>query len=174
MSKFKILLLMFFITIVFMGCVASEEDITFELNPGIDMVEVNSDYQDPGATAKVFGLGRKVNVIENTVDISQLGTYYIKYEFTYQETTKTLYRIVTVIDETNPEISINPGIDTVKINHEWIDASFTVTDNSDQPVQTETIGEVDTTKSGTYTITYIAIDSSGNQTTAKRIVHIID
>jgi hypothetical protein len=156
------------------GCNAEIDDIDFYLNPGVDTVEVNSDYEDPGATSKVFGLRRSNEVIENTVDITKTGVYHITYNFVYQELEMTLTRVVTVVDETPPVLVLNPGLDTVKVNSPWTDASFSYYDNGEKDLEIEVTGFVNTSQIGTYVITYKATDESGNSSTIYRHINVIE
>lgn len=174
MKKFRLLLIVLISVLTMIGCNAEKDDIDFYLNLSIDTIEVNSEYKDPGATAKVFGLRRSNEVIENTVDATQVGVYYVTYSFVYQEFEMTLTRIVTVIDETPPVLEINPGLDTIKINSNWSDASFSYYDNSEKDLIFEVTGFVDTYTTGTYIISYKATDESGNSSTVYRYVNVIE
>ena len=161
------------LSILIVGCNATEDDVKFYLNESIDTVEVNSEYEDPGSTAIVFGLRRKTEVIENTVDITKIGTYHIVYRFTYQEITMQLTRIVTVIDETPPVVKLNPGVDTIKLGDAWTDASVSAEDNSKEAVIISQTGSVNTSVKGIYEIVYTVTDSSKNITSISRFVHVI-
>lgn len=174
MKKFNLLLIAGITILAMIGCNAEIEDVDFYLNSGIDTIEVNSEYIDPGATAKVFGLRRSNEVIENTIDATQVGVYHITYSFVYQEFEMTLTRIVTVIDETPPVLELNPGLDTVRINSTWSDSSFSYYDNSEKNLIFEVSGFVDTSKTGTYVISYKATDESGNSSTVYRYVNVIE
>ena len=165
---------MLFLSIGFLACSASQENISFVLNPANDTIQINSEYDDPGVTAKVFGLKRSTEVVENTVDTSKTGVYHIIYNFVYKEFDMTLVRIVTVIDDTPPEINLNPGIDTIKLGTTWEDASITYEDNSNEEVVITTVGEVNNNLIGTYIITYTATDASGNIASIKRYVSVIE
>lgn len=174
MNKFKFILIILSIAFIFISCSETENDIDFYLKPGIDTVEINSEYSDPGAEAFINGSPVDYEISENNVDTSQTGIYYIEYALPFRNSQYIITRIVTVIDETPPEINLNPGIDTINLNQEWIDESVTVTDNSNGVVLVETIGEVDNTTLGEYEITYIATDEYGNQSELIRIVNVIE
>jgi hypothetical protein len=172
-NKLVVILMLLILSLLLVGCNATEDDIKFYLNESIDTVEVNSEYEDPGSTAIVFGLRRKAEVLENTVDITKIGTYHISYSFTYQEITMKLTRIVTVIDETPPEVKLNPGIDTINLGDTWIDASVTADDNSKEDVTISKTGFVNTSTKGVYEIVYAVTDTSNNVTTISRFIHVI-
>jgi hypothetical protein len=170
MKKFSFMLLMLFIL---SGCVEPNPDlIKINLKPGIDTIEVGSTYEDPGASAKYGVMVLEVTVIENNVDTSIVGTYEIIYEATHNTFIKTVKRIVTVIDQTPPNIVINPGIDTIYTDEIWIDEGVTVSDHSQQEITVVVIGTVGN-QPGIYEIMYQATDVYGNQSTALRLVHVI-
>jgi len=158
-----------------LGCTTIDEsDLTIVLNPGVDTVEINTEYIDPGATSKAYGFIVKNEVILDTVDTSTLGSYEIVYSVDYRNVTKTITRIVTVIDETPPVGNLNPGLDTIEIGETWVDASIQATDNSNMEVSVEINGTVNTNIEGDYIITYLLTDTSGNQTEVIRYVFVID
>jgi peptidoglycan hydrolase-like protein with peptidoglycan-binding domain len=70
---------------------------------------------------------------------------------------------VTHIDTTAPVIS-RVGEENVQVllGSEYVDAGATATDNMDEAVTVASNGAVDTSATGTYTITYTATDSAGN------------
>ena len=156
------------------ACVEPSYDyLHFDLNPSVDTVELNTPYLDPGATAS-YGLKTlTVSVISNTVDTSQVGVYEIVYQTTYETLTQTLKRIVTVVDETPPVILLQPGIDTITVGSQWIDAGILVTDQSGLPVDIDVIGEVGDLP-GVYVITYQATDAYGNQSSMDRVIYVIE
>lgn len=174
MNKKLILLLLLIVSpFIFIGCNAKLDDIDFYLNPGLDTVNLNSEYEDPGVTAKVFGIKRATEVLENNVDTTKEGTYYIKYKFDYKDFYFELTRIVIVIDETSPILRLNPGVDTIKVGQNWVDSGVYIFDNSEDYSFT-VLGDVDSSVAGSYTITYIAEDSSGNTSFMSRIVNVIE
>ncbi len=156
------------------SCVEPSIDyLDFELHPGIDTIELNSSYQDPGATAKYGFKVLDVEVISNTLDVTTVGVYEIIYQATYGSLIQTLKRVVTVVDETAPTIELNPGIDTILVGAQWIDAGVTLSDASMMPIELTIMGDVGEDP-GLYVITYIAIDAYGNQAQKDRIVYVIE
>jgi hypothetical protein len=172
MRKIHIFSLILFFALVLQAC---DYDMTFvfELNPGIDTIEIHTEHIDALATSKVGRSLLDVVVILNEVDTSKLGIYAIIYETTYLDKTYQIIRYVTVIDETAPVIILNPGIDTVFLNETWIDASVTVFDNSLGEVYLTVEGEVDPSREGQYEIVYTATDESGNQASMIRYVNVV-
>ena len=173
MRKFSIALLLVLV-FVLSSCVEPSIDyLDFELNPSIDTIELNSSYQDPGAVAKYGFKVLDVEVLSNTVDVTSVGVYEIIYQATYGSLIQTLKRIVTVVDETPPTIELNPGIDTIRVGTEWIDAGVTLSDESLMPIELSVMGDVGENP-GLYVITYIATDTYGNQAQKDRIVYVIE
>lgn len=149
------------------------EDISIELREGVDTVELGSTYEDPGAKAKAFGFIIAHDVLSNNVDTSLLGVYEIEYFVTYQGITKTIKRIVTVVDTTKPIVSLKAGVDTVLINSTWEDSGVLASDNSDEDLSIVISGIVNTSQVGEYVITYTVSDESGNVTEIIRYVNVI-
>lgn len=172
-SKGLLLILLMVMTFVFSAC-GENTDIEFHLNESVDTIPLDVTYDDPGVTAKINGFIYQTEVTENTVDTSEPGIYHITYTLNHLDRTLTLTRIVTVIDDTPPTITLNPGIDTLLTGETWADESVEVTDNSDGAIDIETIGSVDTSTPSTYEITYVATDDYGNQNQATRIVTVLD
>ncbi len=152
----------------------TESDVSISLKPGVDTVQINSEYTDPGAQARAFGFPVSYEVISTTVNITVLGEYEIIYQVDYKGIVKQVKRIVTVIDLIPPVVSLKQGIDTVSIDSQWIDEGVEVSDNSNQDVVISISGTVNTAKAGDYVITYEVTDSSGNKTVIYRYVYVIE
>ena len=173
MRKF-VLAIMFFLLLSMTGCTdVSVDYISFELKSGIDTVELQEDYIDPGATAYYGFKKLEVITVVNEVDTSRIGVYDIVYQVTYNDLTQTWVRKVTVVDETPPTITLNPGIDTILIGETWIDQGVTVSDLSQLDVTVIVTGQV-ASAVGRYEITYQATDYYGNMSELVRIVYVID
>ena len=158
------------------GCdgTPGEAEVTLRLNPGIDTIEINTEFVDAGVTFEVNGRNRSVDTVDNQVDTSTLGAYTVTYTVTYDDKTYSVDRHVYVIDETPPVITLNPGVDTIFVGDQWTDAGAIVEDNSLEVIDIVVGGEVDTNLAGTYEITYTATDSSDNTITATRYVVVIE
>ena len=74
-------------------------------------------------------------------------------------------------DTEPPKIKLN-GEETITIglDEKYVDKGAIAVDNVDSEVKVKTSGKVDTSKEGTYTITYTATDKAGNKATAERKV----
>ncbi len=175
MNKILRFTLAFILPFFLVSCFAPEDDdVTIELNPGVDTVEINTEFIDSGATSKAFGFKVDNEVIYDDVDITAVGTYHIVYEVEYKSVTKTITRIVNVVDETPPTGNLNAGIDTISVGSSWVDASVTVFDNSLGDVTITVSGNVNSNIAGEYIITYILEDPSGNQSSIERYVFVIE
>ena len=171
---YKSILLTLFLVFLLVGCAVYEgSDLSIELNPGIDTVEVNTEFIDAGATATLGRTTHRVTILENTVDVTTVGTYHIIYQTVYHDTVKTLTRKVDVVDQTPPVIELNPGVDTIIRGEIWEDAGVTVTDNSELDVTVTVSGNVINTIAGEYVITYTATDAFGNTSEITRYVHVV-
>ncbi len=175
MNKLLTALTIILMLFILGGCMTADEtDVVIYLNSGIDTVEINSEFIDAGATSKGFGLIVDNEVIFNNVNITELGSYLITYQVEYKNVTKTISRVVNVVDETSPTGTLNSGVDTIKVGSAWIDASVSTEDNSGDPVTIEIIGNVNTNIKGEYIITYLIEDSSGNQNSLVRYVSVYE
>jgi len=131
-------------------------------------VELGATYTDAGATAD----GGETVTTTGTVDTSKVGTYTLTYSATDASgNTGTATRTVNVVDTSAPVITVtgdNPV--TVELGATYTDAGAT----ADGGETVTTTGTVDTSKVGTYTLTYSATDASGNTGTATRTVNVVD
>lgn len=139
--------------------------ITLNGSSSLDIIK-NSSYTDAGATA-VDNLDGVVAVTSSgSVDTSVLGSYTITYSAVDAagNTSTPMTRTVNVIvDAVAPVIAIT-GASTITLfkGQTYVDAGATATDNVDASVSVVVAGSVDTNTVGSYTITYSAVDSSGN------------
>ncbi len=171
------MILAFVVTISFLlvGCMNVEsDDLTLTLKSSNDTVEINTVYEDPGAIAKINNWRIGYDVVSDNVNTQEIGTYEILYETSYRGFTKQSKRVVTVIDETPPEVWLLPGVDTIPKDGTWVDAGVTCQDNSLQAVTVEIMGTVSANMIGEYMITYIVTDPSGNETDVVRYVNVIE
>ena len=88
-----------------------------------------------------------------------------------------LERIITYEDDTKPTISLL-GDETllIPLNGTYDELGATAFDNCDEDISAaiEITSDVDTTKLGTYTVTYTAKDKAGNKETATRTVKVLE
>lgn len=173
MKKIIISLAVLFV-IILSGC-NGETPITvdFILNAGNDTVEINSTWEDMGSSL-TDGENSFTIYSDDTINSSILGLNEIEYEIEYINNTYVLTRYVVVTDQTPPELTLLPGLDTLTKGTSWIDAGISVTDNSNETVTYQVEGTVLHNTAGVYEILYTATDSSENTNTIIRFVTIID
>lgn len=151
----------------------TETSLSIKLNPGVDTIEVGETFNDAGASAN-YGF-RKLNpiIISDNVNHMQIGVYEITYQIQYLDFEKSITRYVTVVDNTPPVLSLNPGIDTVVLGKTWIDASVSLIENSLGEVVINVEGSVDVNTAGEYVISYHATDINGNTSHISRYVTVV-
>ena len=139
----------------------------------------NQTFTDPGATANDNRDGEVSVQVSGNVDTSTLGSYPLIYSATDAAgNTGSANRTVIVsvyIDLVAPIITLigdNPT--NLDFGEAYIELGATASDNDDGDVTAniETTGSVDSSISGTYTITYTVSDTAGNEGTATRSVTV--
>ncbi len=165
----------------------NEPPVLTLLGENPDQVEVNTNpesmYNDAGYTV-TDNRDETVNVVvDGEVNIAQLGAYKLIYTATdLAENTSSVERVVDVVDTTAPVIELigdNPHeiyVDNSGESELYDEPGATVTDNYDAEVAYDVdVSVVNVAQVGTYTITYTAQDSSGNEAVAvTREVSVID
>lgn len=165
-------MLMIFSIVLFLSSCTPNAIITLE--EGTDTVEVFDIYQIRGCTVTLGDDEYRMLVVDNPVDNETVGEYVIQYEKEINGRKYTCQRVVFIVDQTSPELTLNPGIDTITIGDDWVDAGVTVNDNYDQEITASVDdSELNTLEEGTYAVYYTATDESGNDSTIMRIVHVI-
>ena len=126
-----------------------------------------------------YGIATNENGFFNS---KQVGTYEITYSATdvCGNTSDIKTRMVTVKDSLSPIITFNtyPGQDDVshiiiEVGGEYKEYGADVTDNTEN-VGVSLTSNVDTTKPGEYSVTYIALDDYGNSSFQYRRVSVVD
>ncbi|EUJ23996.1 putative peptidoglycan linked protein, partial [Listeria grandensis FSL F6-0971] len=130
---------------------------TLDLEAGVSA----TDTEDGNLTSQI-------TITANDVDTSKVGTYHVTYSVTDSDgntTTKTI--TVTVTSNDAPVISATDQ--TLKKGgtfSPYADVTASDTEDGDMTLAVEvTANDVDTSKVGTYHVTYSATDSDGNTTT---------
>lgn len=139
-----------------------KDDLTVEINGKFDPLSYISEVEN--------GNIKEVTCQSKNLNIKKLGEYEITY--TYKD--RDYEAVIQVVDTTKPEFK---GLDdlTVSLNTTPdLKAGVEVSDNSLQKIQYKIDSKkLDTSKEGTYEVTYSAKDSSGNKTTVKRKIEVI-
>lgn len=139
-----------------------KDDLTVEINGKFDPLSYISEVEN--------GNIKEVTCQSKNLNIKKLGEYEITY--TYKD--RDYEAVIQVVDTTKPEFK---GLDdlTVSLNTTPdLKAGVEVSDNSLEKIQYKIDSKkLDTSKEGTYEVTYSAKDSSGNKTTVKRKIEVI-
>lgn len=149
---------------------------TIVLNGEKDIsLEVFDDYVE--LDAKLLYKGSEKKIIKPTVsnvDTSVLGDYTVAYKYNSFLLKKDVKRHVKVVDTTAPKLTLKGSDMTLKLNQSYIEPGYSAIDNYDGDIsnKVEVEGKVDTSKLGTYEVTYSITDSSGNKSTVERKVVI--
>ena len=145
--------------------------ITLQGEPSVTLM-VGDSYTDAGATAldnKDGDITADI-VVDNPVDTGKAGTYTITYNVSdaagnqADEVTRTVM-VKPAEDKIKPVIALQGSAEVnLTVGDIYIDAGATANDNKDGDI-TENIvvtGSVDTSTTGTYTLTYNVHDDAGN------------
>ena len=143
---------------------------------GNDVVtlEYNSKYKEEGVVAKIRNkdITSKVK-IDSNVDTKKIGEYKIDYiAKNYRKSIKKT-RTVKVVDTKAPIIKLNGNTEEiVYLNEKYNEKNALATDEYDGDITSKIMidGKVDTSKEGTYTLTYKVSDSSNNEASIERKV----
>ena len=129
----------------------------------------------------------KINEVKFKVTDNYDGDITDKAKVEYKD--KKIVITVTDSNKNTAEKSIDPKVEdkdgpvielkgnstiSLKVNDSYTDEGATATDKCDGEVKVSVEGEVNTSVAGGYTLTYIAKDSSGNESKVERKVNVYD
>lgn len=146
---------------------------------GNDTIEigVNSEFKDEGAKAEFNKQNiSKDIIVDNNVDTTKVGTYYVVYEVTANNKKVNVKRTVNVVDKDLPVIELVGDIDnSFYVGEAYEDPGYTATDSYDGDLTSKVsvTNNVDNNTPGTYEIIYSVTDSSGNEATVKRNITVV-
>lgn len=133
-------------------------------------VEVGNSYAEPGATVSDNYYTGLSATITGSVNTNVLGTYYRYYNVTDPSGNVAVQKIRTVVvrDTTAPVITLS-GSSTIYVEYgsTYSELGASASDNYDSSVTVNLSGSVNNNVLGSYTITYTAVDSSGNNALTK-------
>ncbi len=141
-------------------------------------VECHTTFTDPGATANDTCAASFAATPSGSVNANVPGTYMITYNASDPSgnAATAVTRTVYVRDTLGPIITLNGSNSmTVYCHTSFTDPGASATDACAGAVAVTPSGTVDTNTVGTYTITYNAIDPSGNAAlSVMRLVNVIN
>ena len=170
----KKIILILIVTFTLVGCKPKTPSITTSLSLSQDIINVYETHFDAGCYIVDGDNSVKMNVVENNIDNETIGNYFITYHKNYLDKDYVCKRLVKVVDDIPPTLTLNNGVDTIFVGDTHIDASITVTDNYDTLFTIITSSDVNSDLVGTYTITYRVTDSNNNTQTIIRYVNVIE
>jgi len=146
-------------------------------------------YRDQGASCydqRDGDISYKVRVSGTSPLLDKLGWYRVRYDCinSYGTASVPTYRNVSVVDTICPQCSMDNSSLTIEASFPFDDPGVTCVDTFDGELvdHIQTVGYLDTEKTGTYYLTYRAVDLSGNgndgncigNQTVIRTVQVID
>ncbi len=167
----KIIVLLFFILLL-TACTPKGE---VNLEHGVDTVEVFGTHELMGCVVTIEEVDYQMEIVLNTIDLDTIGEYVVEYSLEKENRDYVCQRVVFVVDQTSPILTLLPGRNTIYQNETWIDGGVEVVDNYDQDPTVEMIeNTIDISTPGTYQVTYQATDHSGNTSQITRFVHVLE
>lgn len=163
------------ITLLLLMLAGCETSASITLNPGLDIIEAGSQWEDSGCFVTVDNQEVTMNKVTDDIDSNTPGIYTVYYGISVEGKNYSCTRHVTIIDTTSPTITLLPGKDTLYVGETWVDADIQYTDNADGTLtKTVDTSALDTTQAGTYQIIYSVTDSSGNIAERIRVVTVVE
>lgn len=154
----------------------SREKLVFKLiGDNTVTVGIYDKYEELGVEAYINkkDISKDVIIDSSKVDMNSLGTYEVTYTIDYKDKKYTLNRIVEVIDNESPKLTLigNEQI-VINVGAVYHENGCTAIDNYDEKVsdKIKIINHVNTNVTGVYSISYVATDSSGNTSSISRKV----
>lgn len=139
------------------------------------VLEVNTQYQETGASAKYYNQDWKESIqIKNEVDTSKIGEYIVDYTINFRGSTIKKTRKVCVVDTTPPTLELK-GKETVEVEEgkEYKEDGYTAMDNADKDITEKVTSTKKQISQKEYQIIYSVTDSSNNTATAQRTIRLI-
>ena len=140
------------------------------------ILEYGATYDEAGAHAQGYGTLLKKEPLElevdirGQVDVEKLGSYQVEYQASFEDTTATETRTITVVDTVAPQIQLVSDPDHFTFpNQAYEEEGYTATDNYDGDLTDKVVAEE---KDGV--VIYTVADSSGNETKVERTIHYDD
>lgn len=119
------------------------------LEKGLDTIYEGTSYEDPGAIIRIGNI-TYIMTTNDAIDANTLGNQSIVYEYEHENNLYRITRYVMVIPYDNFTMILNPGVDTIQIGDQWIDAGV----QTSHAVDVEVLSNLNRLRAGTYEITY--------------------
>ncbi|MDC0264851.1 DUF5011 domain-containing protein, partial [Verrucomicrobia bacterium] len=140
--------------------------------------EAGTEYKDKGSIVKDSFENGLIAEVTGSVDSSKLGTYTLTFNASDSSGNPAVAvtRTVSVVDTTPPVIALSgEGTLTLAVGDTFTDPGSSVSDSFEKGLTATVVGDVDTSKSGSYQLTYSAQDSSKNDASKVLLtVHVTD
>lgn len=168
-----------FFIVIFLFIIYNNLRADIRINGSEKVVEVNTDYQDEGATATYKGknISREKIKVSGKVDSGKIGIYELEYSVKNNGIISKIKRKVEVKDTKPPIITLNDSETCyISLNSQYIESGYEVSDNFDKDLKDKVrvVGEVDVGKLGEYKLKYEVEDCSNNRAVAERTVIVTD
>ena len=188
-NKKKLIIILTILVLLIVVCVSSyfiyikvngeAKYLKIKLNGGKEItINYKDEYKDKGAKAFYKNKDITKNIKTKTdINLEKIGTYSYTYTIKYKKQTKSIKRIINIIDKEAPVLELNGKEEiTLYKGNEYKEEGAKATDNYDGDItdKIEISGEVDKDKIGEYTITYKVVDSSNNESSIERKVKVIE
>ncbi len=157
------ILLLISLCLITVGCQSSPFSLIGSENMTL---EVHTPFEDPG----VLKNDKTTVTVDTDLDIHTLGVYTITYSAKFGSKTKTLNRIVNVVDTTKPIITLNGSVTQVLCpSATYQDDGFLALDNYDGDISN--LVKISTVDQG---LKYTVADRSNNLSEAFRSIKVED
>ncbi|MBE6152786.1 MAG: DUF5011 domain-containing protein [Firmicutes bacterium] len=168
--KKKLLILLFLILILILGSY-----LFYNIKPKITLygndvitLKINTSYEEPGYKTTIFNKDiTERTIVKSNLNINKLGKYEITYKINYNNKTYEKTRIIKVIDNNKPVISLlGEGILEICPNEKYIETGYIALDKYDGNITDKVIINESENQ-----ITYSVENSIGNKyMTARKII----
>ena len=154
---------------------------------------VGDTFVDPGYSGFDAHDGVLHVVVSGTVNTNRAGTYTLTYTAkdaannitTKQRRVIVREPVVVVVTPNTPTVSVVDTVEpvitltgnssmTIELGEDYTDPGFAGFDDRDGTLTVQVEGSVDTSKAGTYVITYTVTDAAGNTTVRSRTIIVAE
>lgn len=134
-------------------------------------LEIGNSFVEPG----YFSQDARGNILTDRVEVRTDGDQIIYTVTDDLQNATRLSRTITYVDTTPPNISLTGTPELhIPVGGTYTEPGYIARDKADGTLTDQVVvsGTVDTSKPGTYVLTYTACDSAGNQTMVERTVYV--